>query len=52
MDITNLLMRFTTLEIEDDDEEGHQMNPEGGKGTEEKIITLKYEHLPDLGAAS
>jgi hypothetical protein len=48
MDITVPLMRFTTLEIEEDDEEDYQMNAEGIKGTEEKIVTLKYEHLPDF----
>jgi hypothetical protein len=36
MDITVPLMRFTTLEIEDDDEEGYQMSAEGIKGTVEK----------------
>lgn len=38
MDITAPLMRFTILEIEDE-EEGM---------TEEKIVTLKYEYLPEF----
>ncbi|KAM0858894.1 hypothetical protein ACQ4PT_047568 [Festuca glaucescens] len=48
MDITVPLMRCTTLEIEEDEEEYSHMNAEGGKEADEKIITLKYEHLPDF----
>lgn len=58
MDITIPLMRFITLEIEDDEEEHNQMYEEmmgadenvkeRNKHIEEKIITLKYEHLPDF----
>jgi hypothetical protein len=58
MDIIVPLMRFTTLELEeeeedqrrayeetmgDEDEERKRMN-----GNEEKIISFKYEHLPDF----
>ncbi|XP_044405647.1 uncharacterized protein [Triticum aestivum] len=54
MDITIPIMRFSTLEMEDDEDPTHEeamRGEEKGKEEEEekqKLISFEYEHLPDF----